>query len=78
MTPTGKSISVSCFVYVIVSCDAKLCAMIFGMLGFPELFSAAAAAPALAGAGCPPFWQTTASEKQWKTHENLEMPPRKG
>ena len=38
---TGKSISVSCFVYVIVSCDAKLCAMISGMLGVPEHFSPA-------------------------------------
>ena len=41
-TPTGKSISVSCFVYVIVSCDAKLCAMISGMLGVPKHFSPAA------------------------------------
>ena len=29
---------------------AKLCAMIFGMLGVPKLFSPPAAAPALAGA----------------------------
>ena len=42
VSPTGKSISVSCFVYVIVSCDAKLCAMISGMLGVPNFFSSPA------------------------------------